>query len=366
MSCTKKGYYKDDLAKILASAKTDGEKTYAIFEFVKSKIKWNGGYDKYPFNGVKKAYKESSGNVADVNLVLTAMLRAAGLNANPVLISSRGNGIPLFPTNKGFDYVISMVKFPDNSYALLDATELYSLPNLLPARALNWNGMAVYEGGGASWVKLTSTKNAKQENMVMVKLNEDLEVEGMARTKFENLNALLFRKSNNHIKEEEMITKFEESNSLEVDDFSITNKFDLGKPVVRKVKFSSEDLIEQISGKIYIEPLLFLTKRKNPFKLKERKFPVDFVTAWEDSDRVTIEIPEGYKVEFLPETKAIALPDNLGVFKYQVMQTGNKIRTLSSLKFNKPMIPAQYYEYLKMFYAEVVAKETEKVVLVKI
>ena len=75
------------------------------------------------------------------------MLRFAGLEANPVLVSSRGNGVPLFPTLNGFDYVISIVQFPDNSYILLDATEMYSLPNVLPVRALNWDGRIVRKYG---------------------------------------------------------------------------------------------------------------------------------------------------------------------------------------------------------------------------
>ncbi|MGB1232516.1 MAG: transglutaminase domain-containing protein, partial [Winogradskyella sp.] len=143
----KSNYYKKDLEKILAIAKNDSEKIGLIFDFVKSKVKWNGYYGKYTGNGVRKAYKENSGNVADINLMLTSMLRSSGLNAYPVLVSSRGNGVPLFPTLDGFDYVISMVKFQDDSYVLLDASEFYSLPNVLTRRALNWKGRVVTKNG---------------------------------------------------------------------------------------------------------------------------------------------------------------------------------------------------------------------------
>ena len=56
--------------------------------------------------GTRKAYLEGEGNVADINLLLIAMLRSQGVDANPVLVSTRNNGIPLFPTRKGFNYVI--------------------------------------------------------------------------------------------------------------------------------------------------------------------------------------------------------------------------------------------------------------------
>ena len=279
---TKSSYYSDDIENLLKSANNEFEKVAILFQFVKSKVKWNGYYGKYTENGVRKAYRENTGNVADVNLMLTSMLRFAGLDANPVLVSSRGNGIPLFPTIKGFDYVIAAVTFNDGKYVLLDATEPYSLPNTLPERALNWNGRLVKKDGSSSWLKLITGKHSLEENMLMVKINDELVAEGFIRTKFDNIKALNFRRSKNHIKEEILSTNFEENNNVEIEDFKLQNKLDLNKPIVRMIKFSSEDLIEGINGKLYIEPLLFLTRHNNPFKLEERKFPIDFTTSWKE------------------------------------------------------------------------------------
>lgn len=361
----KSGYFSDELNKILTTAKSDTEKIGSIFNFVKNKMKWNGFYSKYTDNGVRKAYKENVGNVADINLILIAMLREAGLNANPVLISSRGNGIPLFPTLNGFDYVIGIVQFPDNSYVLLDATEPFSSPNLLPVRALNWQGRIVQKDGTSDWVTLTASKHALEENFMTVKLTDNLSIEGLLRTKNDNLNALTIRRNENHLKEEDLKAKLEEAYKIEIEEYKIGNKEDVSLALTRTIKFSSEDLVEQINDKVYLDPLLFLTIRNNPFKLEERKYPVDFATAWKDVHRVNIEIPAGYTVEKLPEPLAIALPDNIGVFKYQVTQNANKISTVAILEFNEPMILPENYPFLKDFYSKLVLKETEKIVLTK-
>jgi hypothetical protein len=111
--------------------------------------------------------------------------------------------------------------------------------------------------------------------------------------------------------------------------------------------------------------LLFLSEHKNPFKLEERKFPVDFATPWKDRNTVSIQMPEGYKVESLPGPLAIGLPDGLGVFKFRVMQQGNKISTMSTLQFNEGVIGANYYAALKDFYGKMVKKQSEKIVLIK-
>ncbi len=361
----KSGYFSDELNKILTTAKSDTEKIGSIFNFVKNKMKWNGFYSKYTDNGVRKAYKENVGNVADINLILIAMLREAGLNANPVLVSSRGNGIPLFPTLNGFDYVIGIVQFPDNSYVLLDATEPFSSPNLLPVRALNWQGRIVQKDGTSDWVTLTASKHALEENFMTVKLTDNLSIEGLLRTKNDNLNALTIRRNENHLKEEDLKAKLEEAYKIEIEEYKIGNKEDVSLALTRTIKFSSEDLVEQINDKVYLDPLLFLTIRNNPFKLEERKYPVDFATAWKDVHRINIEIPAGYTVEKLPEPLAIALPDNIGVFKYQVTQNANKISTVAILEFNEPMILPENYPFLKDFYSKLVLKETEKIVLTK-
>ena len=51
----KSNYYKDDLEKILATAKTSSEKIAMIFQFVKNRVKWNGFNGIYTGKGVKKS-----------------------------------------------------------------------------------------------------------------------------------------------------------------------------------------------------------------------------------------------------------------------------------------------------------------------
>ncbi|MBL4904479.1 MAG: hypothetical protein JKZ00_00250, partial [Flavobacteriaceae bacterium] len=361
----KQSYYKKDLLPVISGATTDLAKIGAVFQFVKSKVKWNGNYSKYTEKGVKKAYKEGVGNVADINLMLTSMLRNVGLQADPVLISTRKNGVSFFPTLKGFNYVITAVVFADKSYVLLDATEPYSMPNVLPIRDLNWQGRVVKKNGDSYAITLDTKRHAVADNNISVKISEDGIVTGMMRSKYTRHGALGFRKKYNHVKEDNLISKLEEKYEIEIDNFRLSNKKKIGKPVSQLLQFSSEDLIEEIGEKKYVSPLLFLTNITNPFKLEDRKFPVDFETPWKDVNRVTIQIPEGYKVESFPEAIAIGLPDDLGVFKYQVQVTGNKVKVISIMQINSAIITPQYYQHLKEFYKSMVEKQSEKIVLVK-
>jgi hypothetical protein len=360
----KTSFFKDDLQTLLASTKTSNEKIVAILEFVKSKVKWNGYRSPYTDVSVRKAYKEGAGNSATVNLLLTVMLREAGFDANPVLTSTRAHGTPVSPTSKGFDYVISSITTP-NGILLLDATDEYSTVNNLPSRVMNWQGRLVKNDETSSWIPLIPKRHRLEDNFVNVKLSDDAFVEGMVRTKYTGLNALNYRNRNNPVKEKDVISKLEENYSIEIDDFKVTNEKNISKPLARVFKFSSEDLVEEISGKLYVNPLLFFTMKTNPFKVDERKYPIDLISPWKNKYTVTIEIPEGYTVESVPTVAAIGLPDGLGLFKFQVKQAGNKIKVVSLLQFNQGVIIPKYYAQLKEFFKQVVEKQTEKIVLVK-
>ncbi|CAL2088594.1 DUF3857 domain-containing protein [Tenacibaculum sp. 190524A05c] len=358
-------YFKEDLQNILAQAKGDVQKALAIFEHVKNKVQWNSGYGKYTRDGTKEAYKKGTGNVAEINLILTAMLREAGLGANPVLVSTRNHNIPIFPTLDGFNYVVSLVEFTDGTSMLLDATEKYAMPNVLPYRALNWNGRKVTKEGYSTWVNLNAPKHSSETNTLKVKLDEEGTVEGLLRTKDEMLSAMLGRKRYNQYEDDEVISKLEEKYDIEIENFRASNKENVYKSYNKMLKFSSEDLVENINGKLLINPLLFLTDKTNPFKSEERTFPVDFASAWKETNNVSIQLPEGYKAESIPEQFAIGLPDNLGFFKFKVTNTGKTVNINSIIQINSPIIAPNYYSSLKEFYTKVVAKQKEQIVLVK-
>lgn len=361
----KKRYFKNDLTAILNNTSGDIQKAIAIFEHVKNKVKWNEYTGKYVEKGVKSAYKNGTGNAAEINLILTAMLRESGLEANPVLVSTRNNGVPLSPTLDGFNYVVSLVEFPDGKTMVLDATDPYSTPNVLPVRALNWNGRKVTKEGYSTWINLNPPKHSSESNTIKAKISPEGSVTGLLRKSESMLNAFLTRKRYNHVTNESVISKLEEKYNTEIESFRFNNKKKLYKPISQTLKFSSEDLIEEINGKLLFNPLLFLTDHTNPFKAKERKFPVDFASAWKEQNNVSIEIPEGYKVENLPEQLAIGLPDNLGFFKYVVQNQGNIIKVNSIIQINSAIIPPSYYQNLKEFYNKMVAKQNEKIVLIK-
>lgn len=362
----KKNHFEDDLANITEGITSQNEKIGIIFQYVKNKIKWNKEYSKYTSNGgVKKAYNDGVGNVADINLTLVAMLKESGLNASPILVSTRSHGIPLFPTSKGYNYVIAGVEI-QNDVILLDATEKYSMPNVLPLRVLNWEGRLVRDNGSSTTINLYPNKYNAKQVILSGKIDSEGTLSGLMKSTYNNLNALQYRNGYGSLAEDDLISKIEvENNDIEIDKFRLTNKTDITKPLVEMVKFTRDNQVDIIGDKMYISPLLFLTVSENPFKLEERLYPIDYGSAWKNDVTISIQFPEGYEVESKPEDFSIALPDNLGTYILKTEVVNNKIKVTSQTKINIAIIGANYYKTLKELYKQAIEHQMEKIVLVQ-
>ncbi|WP_027138562.1 DUF3857 domain-containing protein [Gaetbulibacter saemankumensis] len=362
----KTNYFEDDIDALIATAQEPEKRLSLIYAYLKSRVKWNGYYSKYASEGVKSAYKDQVGNSAEINLMLTAMLRYAGLDAYPVLVSTRNNGVPLFPTREGYNYVISSVKLSEG-YVLLDGTSEYSSPNILPYRTLNWQGRIIKKDGLSKLIDLYPKNNSIHSITVMANMAETGKVEGALRSSKTNHDALLYREKYLKANKDDFLDKLENKYvGFEISDFKVSNATELAKPILESYKFIKEEQADIVGEKMYFSPLLFLKTNENPFKSENREFPIDFGYPSAQKYRVIINIPEGYVVESVPENVSLALPDNLGDFKYVLTTSGQSIQLMLNIELNQAIVSPLYYKTLKEYFKRIVDKENEQIVLTKV
>lgn len=362
----KTGYFDDDIKLLLKGKINPDEKITAILDYVKSNIKWNKNQGYVCEKGVRKAYKEKSGNCGDINLMLTAMLRYSGLNANPVLISTRSNGIAFFPTTDAFNYVIAAVETPKGN-VLLDATEKFSTINILPLRDLNWIGRLIRKDGTSEEVDLMPVTISNNIVSMSYDINEKGDINGKIRRQISEYNALNFRNDVNEETENVYLEKFEnENNKIELSDYKRTNEKELLLPVIESFSFAGANLSEVIGDKIYINPMLFFVDEKNPFKQEKREYPIDFGFPFVDKYNISIKIPDNYTVENLPKSLGVVMEDNIGGFKFDIAFNENRIQLSVVHQVNDAVIPIDKYEIIKEYYKQMIAKESEKIVLKRI
>jgi hypothetical protein len=363
----KTGYFEDNLKTLLAGITSPEEKILIILNHVKSNVKWNEDYGYSCDKGVRKAYQEKSGNIAEINLMLTAMLRYAGLTANPVLVSTRSNGVAFFPNTTAYNYVIAAVE-TEKGNILLDASDKLSVPNILPFRTLNWYGRLIRKNGTSEEINLMPKKTSNDIVFLTYSINPEGKITGQTRRQCTDYSAMITRENIFSLKEDEYLEKLEnENNKIEISEYSKTNEKDIFKPIIETYSFTGNNLCEIIGGKIYISPMLFFSNEKNPFNQETREYPVDFGFPFMDKYNITIKIPDGYAVETLPAPAAINMEDNLGSFKFNVAASeNNTLQMVISNQINEAIISTLQYEMLKDYYKAMIAKESEKIILKKI
>jgi transglutaminase-like putative cysteine protease len=361
----KTNFFAEELDNIFDNQMDEINKVFFIQEYVKSKVRWNGVNGIYTQKGVRKAYKEGAGNVSDINLLLVSMLRYKGLNANPVLVSTKENGIPLFPTREGFNYVVCMVEV-NGKKALLDATEKYNAINILPYRALNWKGRLIKQDGTSSWVNLNPTFRSSENTVLNAVIDETFAVTGNVNKSYTGYLAKDYRVKFNDLDLDGKIRMHESGkDNLEITAYKYDNKDEITKPVIIGYEFNMDDSLDTLDDKLIFSPLLILAQDENPFKLDTRQYPIDFVLPYRDKYIVNIQIPDGYEINSLPKNEVVTYNEGQLSYKYLIKNNGNFITLNFSFEIKNPVVNATDYTELKHFFSKFIEKQAEQVILTK-
>ena len=158
-----------------------------------------------------------------------------------------------------------------------------------------------------------------------------------------------------------------ESNNkgLTVQKFELIGIDSLNKPYKENLDIEVSDYAQIAGNIISLTPLLYDQWSSNPFKLEDRKFPVDFTYPHIYRDIINYTIPEGYVLDEKPEDLIMALPDGKTKFAYRMRVDGNTLQISSTLDIGKSLYTYEEYVSLKEFFAKMVSKQAEKVVLKK-
>ncbi len=354
-------------AQTLTAGLTDPEqKLRAIYDYVRTTIVWNDKRGVYVDAALDKVYQARRGDGPGIALMLTGMLRAAGLEAHPVLISTRDNGkvIDLYPLLSQFNHVLAYAKIGTKEY-LLDATDPLRPYNMLPTAALNQVGWLV-EKNKPRWVNITSPGSYHSQTAVFAQLS----AEGAITGRFEALEggySGLFNRRTLHDgkKEEDYIQEgwLKQLTGAQLDSFAITQRDSIAAPLLTKAHFSSTDHAQVSGDNIYFMPMLFARREENPFKRPVRTFPVDFAYTRKMMYSANIILPPGYVVQELPRNLVLEIPGEGVQFRRSCTLDGNTLQFSTQTHIRKVRFTPGEYTALRELFDRIVAAHAEQVVL---
>ncbi|NJW54080.1 DUF3857 domain-containing protein [Salinimicrobium oceani] len=360
------GFFKKDVDKIIEGVNSPLERAALIYSYVKEKVKWNGYYGFTAENGGKSAFQSGEGNVGDINLLLTAMLKYAGLNASPVVVSTRNNGIPVYPTRNGFNYVVSAIEMPNNNNILLDATDPHAAIGELPSRARNWQGRIIRENETSEWINLNPQVLSQETSILSYEVGEDMVLRGKSISVENGLFAKAYREKFGGLNDQSLLENLEKGKgNIKVSEINQENLKKVGEDVKETYDFELQQGMDVINGKIYLKPFIFNGLAENPFKADERNFPIFFDFPMLRTATVNVLIPEGYEVESMPESLITTINGGEGEFKFLANQNGRFLRLQAEFGLKNIIFLPSQYQALKEFYAQMVEKQSEAIVLKK-
>lgn len=357
---------KDQVAFINATAKSSEEKMSMAYDYVKNNVRWNNKYLIYTSDNLRTVLNNKTGNVAEINLLLILLLNELGFNADPVVLSTRENGMlyPTHPSLTKLNYLICRVVFNGNEY-LLDATDPMLPFNMLPLRCMNGQGRLINKNN-PQWVDLLRNEKYISMQNAQVTISENGEISCTLENSGSGYTALEV-KSNYKKEGKEAFTKKrkEKLKDWEIDEISFESMDSTKNSYKEKYVMNNQEIAIASSNMIYLNVLLNLGDKENPFKLEKREYPVDFGCPLKDTYLFTYQIPDNYVVESLPQNARVSLPDDAGFFNFNIITNENKIVVTSQLSINNHMFVPTDYPNLKEFFNMVISKYAEQIVLKK-
>lgn len=356
-------------AKLITEGIKDKEKEMeALFNFIRDSYSWDGNFwQLIEEKNLSTAFENKAGNSATINMSLLACLRAADIEAYPVLLSTRDNGKlqKVYPMIQQFDHVIVLAKVNGKEF-LLDAIDKELSPNMIHPQSLNKEGLLVDEDlKNPAWITLPPQASDELVN-INLKLDGD-ESQAEFTGVYKGYRARYKRKSYKNEKEEDYIeNRLGDLYDFEVEDAEFQNADKPGKRFIEKMTLTVTDAVDKSGDNIYINPLLMEQTEERVFSLKNRTYPVDIAYPYVEKYILNFDIPKGYEVVSTPENMKLELIDGDGSYLYLVEVKGERIQLRCEERLNKPVFQPEEYDGLKEFFDKIFDKEGEQIVLKKI
>jgi len=361
------GWMNNELSVITKGATAPVEKMQKIYNYLRDNFTCTKHHGIYTDNSLKSVFRSKSGNLAEINLLLVAMLRHLGLEADPAILSTRGNGFAsdVYPLMARFNYVICVAKDNGTSYTL-DA----SWPKLSFGKLNNfcYNGGAREINAEHPVLLNLSPDSLKEEKLTTVFLiNKETggpDLDGTYTSVLGNTESYDLRE---RVSEKSLKEYFANLKTYNADNEILNTGIDslsqLDMPVTVHYDFSFK--IPKEDDVIYFSPMGAEGYKENPFKSADRKYPVEMSYVKDETYVLNMEIPKGYIVDDLPKSAKVSLNGDEGSFEYMIVKDETNVQLRSRLKLNKATFTPEDYNTLRDFFAFVVKKQSEQVVFKK-
>jgi hypothetical protein len=348
--------------------KSTDQKIEYLFDEVKNNMKWNDVYAKYTDDGTPKAWEKKVGNYAEINLMVYHLLKKAGITAYPMITSTRkhGRANPAYPAVYAFNSVVTYVPIDTATYYVLDATQKYNLYNVIPFYFLNSFGLAINKDEKKYDLDfIQNTLPVRSVVLLNAEVTGDGKMQGAAQISNFSYGRIDNIKSYKTDGEKKYIENLVSGNNdLKITSLKMENMEADSLPLTQNINFSL-NLPGADGTYIYFKPNLLTDLGNNPFLSEKRKTDIDFGCLNNYSITGNYKIPAGYKVDALPQSTRMDMPDQSISFKRLVAESEGIITVRYTIVYHTSILFKENYEELHSFYKKMYEMLDQQIVLKK-
>ena len=339
------------------------------YAFVGTKVRWNEEYRMLASRSPNQIYDSRTGNSADLNMMLLALLNESGIEAHPLLVSLRDRGAPVeqYPLLDQFDHLMVYAELQAGP-VVMDVNDPNRPAGLPRIQALNHRAW-VGDKRNPRWVDL-DVPLSRNVSMAQITVAPDGTAEVGLRMRMNNYYALETRsglRAAGSLREapvaREILALFpggEISRADKLDD-------DAEHPDRLDYELALRLPAGQPSGDyLYLQPVLFPMLDGQLADAEQRTLPVDFPYPWEQRYVANVILPEGYALEDAPQPVRIGTEDGSVTASYSVTENGgNNLTLMITVKLSRTLYSATEYRTLREMFRRIIEMQESPLVLKK-
>lgn len=369
----REGGYRDALGNVsdraraivgAAQATTPAEKVEALYQFVATSIQTESSSGLFSGRSADDVLRDRTGSSAEVNLLLVALLRDAGLDAAPALVSTRDHGRVRqgYPLVRQFNRVVAFARDGQQTWTL-DATEPLRPSSLLPERYTN-NLMWVVKPPEGDWVPMRATPRRSVLG-VTATLGDDLALRGSVEYSSTGHGALNDRIGLRDADDETAYVRdeiLEAPADVALDSIAVHEKAVPASPLRITAAFARPNAAQDIGGRLYLQPVFFDQETESPLVSPTRRLPVDIGSPVDATYSLRLTLPDDLELAERPAPKRVTLPAG-GTLTQGVTQSGRLLTYTLRFQLSQAVYDASGYAALRGFFDALVAAQAEPIVL---
>jgi hypothetical protein len=274
-----------------------------------------------------------------------------------------GKIIPDYATNTNLNRTVVYCPVDTANYYILDASGSYNSYNNIPNDLVGLNALAIDPDKKKSSLFQIKSGTAKEAVLINGEINNDGKLEGTLQITSSAYMSEKYLKEYNDLGEKKYIEQMEEKGkTLKIASLAMRNIDNDTLPLIQTFKCSYKSA-DPDGNYMYINPNAFITLGNNPFIAETRISNIDFRCIYSYSFNARFKTPAGYKVDALPKSIGLEMPDKGIIFKRFAAEQDGIIVIRFVMDYKKSLYKNEEYLDIHDFFKKMYELLNEQIVL---